>query len=402
MRAAPNQRARPRTGQTAVMFALLIPMVLALGGVVIGIGNWYVHGKNLQTKADAAHLQVERVVVSVRRHRYLDRRPGPAVRRADIGDACRSEPASGRGRQREDPHRPERTELVRRRQQPVLPTAFNSPSGPVCDANILDVKVSEDNSFPLASLLPLFPDIKRKARVRIEESKSASGGLLPIAVRVPKPLSAAAIYVNETPGAGYGQILSARYFRDVCEPPSFTGCVSPMPTALDHWTTDDGSSNGNPADIGSMPSQVGVVVGLSFRPKCPGASPCFNINTGTYPSVHQMCNQGTSALVQCFYATGSSTQAFQSGLQFIRGYNADADPPPDLLSVWLDTPTGTELQRGVLQCAGCQPLRRDAARKRGSRLRRGRHHRAQVQARFGEHLLAGGRCSGELQRQLWC
>ena len=62
------------------------------------------------------------------------------------------------------------------------------------------MKVTEDNSFPLASLIPLFPDIKRKARVRIEEGKSHSEGLLPIAVRVPKPLSAAAIYVNETPG----------------------------------------------------------------------------------------------------------------------------------------------------------------------------------------------------------
>ena len=29
---------------------------------------------------------------------------------------------------------------------------------------ILDVKATEDNSFPLASLIPLFPDIKRKAR----------------------------------------------------------------------------------------------------------------------------------------------------------------------------------------------------------------------------------------------
>ena len=40
-------------GQVLVVFALLIPVVLALGGAVIGIGNWYVHGKNLQTKADA-------------------------------------------------------------------------------------------------------------------------------------------------------------------------------------------------------------------------------------------------------------------------------------------------------------------------------------------------------------
>ena len=41
-------------GQVALMFALLLPVVFAIGGVVIGVGNWYVHGKNLQTKVDAA------------------------------------------------------------------------------------------------------------------------------------------------------------------------------------------------------------------------------------------------------------------------------------------------------------------------------------------------------------
>ena len=40
-------------GQTVVIFALMIPMLLALLGFVAGIGNWYVHAKHLQTKADA-------------------------------------------------------------------------------------------------------------------------------------------------------------------------------------------------------------------------------------------------------------------------------------------------------------------------------------------------------------
>jgi hypothetical protein len=118
-----------------------------------------------------------------------------------------------------------------------------------------------------------------------------------------------------------------------------------MPTALDHWTTDDGSS-GNRGDIPSMPSQVGVVVGLSFRPKCPGAAPCFNIDPTTYPTIDQLCNQGTSALVQCFYGTGSATQTFQSGLQFIRAWDSNTDPEPDLLSVWLDAATGTNCTNG--------------------------------------------------------
>ena len=43
-------------GQVVLLFALLVPMILAVGGIVVGIGNWYVHAKNLQTKADSGAL----------------------------------------------------------------------------------------------------------------------------------------------------------------------------------------------------------------------------------------------------------------------------------------------------------------------------------------------------------
>ena len=340
-------------GQVAMLFALLLPMILAMSGVVIGIGNWYVHAKNLQTKADAGALGggsawsfpcgTDASNTIINNARYYAGPSGtpvatPVGGNPQVGkvDAAKIHTVLNGDQFYDDDSNP-------------APTEFNSPSGSVCDNKILDVKMTEDNSFPLASFLPLYPDIKRHARVQIEEGNGESG-LLPIAVRVPKPLSAAAIYVNETPGANYGRIVSVRYFKDVCEPPNFTGCLSPMPSGLDHWTTDDGSApNGNAADISPMPAQVGVVVGLSFRPACPGASPCFSINTATYPTVDQMCNQGTSALVQCFYATGNSTQTFQSGLQFIRGYSTNpspGDPAPDLLGVWFDTASGTNCNQG--------------------------------------------------------
>jgi hypothetical protein len=345
-------------GQVAMIFALFLPVVLALSGAVVGIGNWYVHAKNLQTKADAGALgggsawsfpcSTDASNNIVNNARYYAGPSGtpvvtPVGGNPQVGkvDSSKIHTVLNGDKYSDDDSNP-------------APTEFNSPSGSVCDNRILDVKMTEDNSFPLASLLPLFPDIKRHARVQIEEGAGMSG-LLPIAVRVPKPLSAAALYVDETPGVNYGRILSARYFNDVCEPPNFTGCVSPMPTALDHWTTQDGSPNGNAADISNMPSQVGVVVGLSFRPKCPGANPCFNIDTTTYPTVDAMCNQGTSALVECFYATGSSTQTFRSGLQFIRSYGTNSDPPPDLLSVWFDSASGTNCTQAYFSAPVSNP-----------------------------------------------
>jgi Putative Flp pilus-assembly TadE/G-like len=350
MRQFGNRRHSER-GQVVVFFALLLPMLLALSGMVVGVGNWYVHAKHLQTKADAGALgggsawsfpcSTDASNNIVNNARFY---AGPSAVTANGAN-----PQVG-GVPKSNVHTVLNGSDYYDDDSNPAPTEFNSPSGSVCDNRILDVKMTEDNSFPLASLIPLFPDIKRHARVQIEEGNGASG-LLPIAVRVPKPLSAAAIYVNEDPNSpNYKKVLDARYFNDVCEPPNFTGCLSPMPSGLDQWTTDDGAG-GNRGDIAAMPSQVGVVVGLSFRPQCPGANPCFNIDytNAALDTIDEMCNQGTSALVQCFYATGNSTQTFQSGLQFIRGYSPNpspGDPEPDLLDVWFDTASGTNCYQG--------------------------------------------------------
>jgi hypothetical protein len=348
-----NHRSARERGQVAMIFALFLPVLLALSGAVIGIGNWYVHAKNLQTKADSGALAGGNVWsfpcssntdTTIANQARLYAGPSSAPPTASPGlnpqvgkvGTSQIHTVLNGDQWYDDDGNP-------------APAEFNSPSGSVCDARILDVKMTEDNSFPLASLIPLFPDIKRKARVQIEEGTSFSGGLLPIAVRVPKPVSAAALYVNETVGdPNYGRIVAAHYFNDVCEPPAFANCIGSFPSALDQWNTDDGSG-GNRADILNMPAHTGVVIAFSFRPACgAGPAPCFSINTTTYPTANAMCNQGTSDLVQCYYTTTSgSTQTVQSGLQFIRSYSANADAPPDLLGVWFDAASGTNCYQGA-------------------------------------------------------
>ena len=115
------------------------------------------------------------------------------------------------------------------------PADVTSPSGSVCEAKILDVKATEANSFPLASVLPLFPDLKRKARLQIEEAEGVTG-LLPIAVRIPRPLSAVAVFYNEEDGT----IISKQRMREVCIP-SVAYCVPFAPAGLGQWTTDPAS-----------------------------------------------------------------------------------------------------------------------------------------------------------------
>ena len=191
MKAAAAIQTRDRErGQVIMVFALILPMVLALSGVVVGIGNWYVHGKNLQSKADAGAfgggsawsfpcVNADPAIIDQARVYAGPTTANPTGVNPQVGGvpAANIHTVLNANDWYDDDNTPQ------------TPPEFVSPAGSVCEARILDVKVTEDNSFPLASLIPLFPDIKRKARVRIEQSEAQSGGLLPIAVRVPKPLA---------------------------------------------------------------------------------------------------------------------------------------------------------------------------------------------------------------------
>jgi Putative Flp pilus-assembly TadE/G-like len=328
------------------MFALLVPVFLALGGVVIGIGNWYTHAKHLQTKADAAAFAGGNA---------WDFPCGASGGPVDQAIEAQARAYVGShtdvtGTVHTTPYNPQVGGVGAGKVHVVLngpdwydndsnpgATDWTSPAGSVCQSSVLDVKVTEDDSFPLASLIPLYPDIKRKARVQIEEVEGISG-LLPIAVRVPKPLSAAAVFYSEDP-SNYGTILSVRYF---CQDDAILG----LPSGLGGWSTyssntaDPRCASTSWATVNVGPA-TGVVIATSFRPACntPGVvGPCFDDN---FTNVNTLCNQGTSTqVVQCSYATGTGTsQNVESGLQFIHGYPSGpgvTNGPPDVNNVWLD------------------------------------------------------------------
>jgi uncharacterized membrane protein len=47
---------RRETGQVVVIFAIVLPLILTIGSIVLDLGNWYVHKRHLQTQVDAAAL----------------------------------------------------------------------------------------------------------------------------------------------------------------------------------------------------------------------------------------------------------------------------------------------------------------------------------------------------------
>ena len=156
---------------------------------------------------------------------------------------------------------------------------FSSPLGSVCESKILDVKATHQDPPLLLRVIPLFPDIKRKARVQIEEVSGLTG-LLPIAVRLPQPLCAAAIFYDE--GSPTKQILAIKPFRQVClDPDDLSDCVVGVPPV---------SGTGPPCRIRristgtwasfNVTAKTGVVVATSVRPACgagtpPAGPPCL-------------------------------------------------------------------------------------------------------------------------------
>ena len=187
------------SGQVVVFFALLIPVLLGLGAVVVGIGNWYTHAKHLQTKADASALPAgmwgfpcgpdSDAIIETQARNYVGphiqadgtvyARPTLNPQVGGVGEADIHAVLNGSDWFDDDsnPFPLEKTD-------PVAPIGSISQ---ICDALTLDVKATESNSFPLFSLLPLFPDIKRKARVEIREIESLALGCFrsPSACRSP-------------------------------------------------------------------------------------------------------------------------------------------------------------------------------------------------------------------------
>ena len=342
-----------------VIFALLVPLILAVCGVVIGLGNWFVHGKHLQTKADAGAIAgggafqfpcfagvdaIDTAIADVARQ-YA----GPVTAPPAASPNPSFNPQVGQVWGRQRPRRSERPTVVRQRQQHgTRPRDLD-----FCDGTSpmrVEVKLTEDNSFPLASLIPLFPDIKRKAAVELFETDGMSG-VLPIAVRAPEPQSALAIFYDENDPNK--RILDREYFLEKTGPGG-TGWVpgSTPPSGLHGWSTEVGIGDARGWSSVDATAEVGVVVAISYRGACgtwggsaPASPPpglyteptgrCLEDGLGQglpgYTSVDQICNQGGNVQVaNCFYTTepnnssAANDDTVQSGLHFIRGFSTPA------------------------------------------------------------------------------
>lgn len=324
-----SHRARARTmerGQVMIFVALMLPVILTLGSVVVSAGNWYVLKRHLQTQVDAAALA-----------------GGPSF------TGCGQDPVSANVRIAQDAlgysgdtlrsGAPYNLQLEQSGDQRVVLNsgAYWSPGDPTdgstldntqglpCDAKFLDVKATDEDAPLLVRWIPLFPDLKTRALVEIHKVEGTNG-LRPLGVPEVDPKKVAVLFVNEDAPGGVNSpaAIVGKSFVDFWNPK----LPSPPPSELagmSVWHKDVTGVNFN----GS--SNYSAVV-LASR------DPAVSLTSGN-GSLQAVCNQNPTQ-THC-YGPGTT---LQQGISFIHSYSgatsghADA---PAIRSVELDGGCGT-------------------------------------------------------------
>ena len=168
-------------GQVLVLAALLMPLFLAIGSIVIDVGNWYVLKRHLQTQVDAAALAGGPAFTG------CSHNPGAttaAIQQQALlyaGDPTRH--PSGYNPLMEDAadvHAVLNSTTFW--SQGDLPGATDwTDGGAPCVSKFLDVKATDHEAPLLWGWIPFFPDLKTRARVEISEIQSTDG-LRPLGV----------------------------------------------------------------------------------------------------------------------------------------------------------------------------------------------------------------------------
>lgn len=243
-----------------ILFALLVPLLLGLGSIVLSVGNWYVHKRHLQTQVDAAVLAAAPDFTDC----FLE----GASANADIkdqalkyaGDTLRD--PTTRNLQEQEPNDVRVALNSTRYWAPSdglntvtgydldwtmdgdTSTAGNQSSLP-CDASFLEAKATDQEVPLIWRWLPAYPSPKAKARLEIKKSRSVSG-FLPWAVPENNPRTVAALFVDE--GANGNGADTVSNFA-LLTPPASTTTLNGEPVAL--WS-----------GLASIPvvEQTGVVV----------------------------------------------------------------------------------------------------------------------------------------------
>jgi len=316
-------------GQVAVFFGLLLPVIFAIGAIVLDVGNWYVHKRHLQTQVDAAALAPAPEFTGCFDPAAWSAADGEISSHALglAGDTKRpgvlgSNASTTTNLQVQEPGD---VRIVLNSSQywqklngtdPSQPAPGygldntqdlnNDGSGGFCNEKAIDVKATDDDAPPLWGLIPLTPSPKTHARAEIFD-QTAAESILPFAVPEVVPGVVAAIFVNEGAQAGNEVIGNA----------VLTQPTTPDPLLSD-WAVYQGTSTA--FDAANL-DNVGVVMLLSKADVT-----LADLNPGlNNSSLSAICSQTG---VRCYSGTTG-----QSGLALIHRYQSSGSPTPVLHQV---------------------------------------------------------------------
>jgi len=247
-------------GGVLALSAIAIFVFLMFAALVIDVGNWYTHKRQLQNRADAGALAAG-VEYGRQIYRCLSGTPGDVtIAEAEINQAARAfagsasyAPAPGGGPDTLPDPTVSNTEIANQLNLDVqlnstsYDSAVSDGGGPCfghtsdldstdgtpvsTDGQWLDVKVKEKDlpSFFSSLGLPLFRNIAR-ARVEIHPAKEVSG-FVPLGVPDNRIAKAQARFVNECNGSTFGTPLILKPLASQTVP------------GLTLWGPDDGLGN---------------------------------------------------------------------------------------------------------------------------------------------------------------
>jgi hypothetical protein len=200
--------ARSERGAVLVMFALFAPVALLLAAFAIDTGNWFLHKRQLQVRADAGVLAAAQEFqpclntnananISATAGQYggaasVTTPSGPITSNTPLYN---EPPGAEAEKQRRRTHTHEliNSKTYYEQSSPVDSTAEAKPP---CEALMVDVKMTETSLPWYWRAFSSVPYINAHARVEILQETTATK-VEPLAVAEPAPVAAAAYFVDE-------------------------------------------------------------------------------------------------------------------------------------------------------------------------------------------------------------
>ena len=236
-----------------MLVAVLLPVLILIGSLVLDVGDWYQQGRHLQLQADAGALagageflpqgcQDSAIINRAKQYSGLTGGDAPVFNPIDghstgISESINSQTYPGG--------------------QANAPASDPTPmTGSPCQDGVLDVKMTEGGSAggglpwyfqQFASLVGLNFGINAHARVSILQEAGGSG-FLPLGLADPAPKAATAYFINES---SPGTLLATL--------PLTNGGVNSQGQTI--WT-----SNGKTVPVTVNSPDVGMIIALSGSP----------------------------------------------------------------------------------------------------------------------------------------